>query len=150
MAHLRTGLGAVLVADGANHRFVFFQPRRQVLGGVAQHRRALFEGVAGLLDHTLENRIGGEGEQLFVEGDVGVDPGFAVLGLKGFAHVHQGQAQLADFLAADRLGHQADDKRLQGVTQLQDVFQAGLRHPGLCLGALSQVGIEHQHTFARH
>src|SRR5689334_15081495 len=65
--HLGTGLGAVLAADRAHHGFVFFKAFSQMLRGVAQYFSALLEGIAGLLDHALEDRVRGQGEQFLVE-----------------------------------------------------------------------------------
>ncbi|MNQ96160.1 hypothetical protein D3C85_1117530 [compost metagenome] len=121
-----------------------------MLRGVAQHFGALFEGVAGLLDHALEDGVGCEREQFFVERDVGIHAGFTVDGFQGFAHVHQGQAQLPDFLAADGLRHEADDERLEGVAQLQHVFQARCGHCTVIRLAVDEIGFEHHHAFARH
>jgi len=147
--HFGTGQGAVLVADGAYHGFVLLQAFGQVFRGVAQYLGALFERGAGLLHHVLEDRVGGQGEQFFMEVDIGVHAGFGIADIQRFAHVHQGQAQLADFLAADRLGHQADDERFEGVAQLQDVLEAGIGH-GVARLRLADAGFQHDHAFARH
>ncbi len=108
-AHLGAGLGAVARTDRTHHRFVFFQPRGEVFGRVAQHRRALLEGIAGLLHHALEDWVGGQREQRFVQRDVGHYAGLAIAGVHGLAQVHQGQTH----------------EGLEGVAELQHVGQAG-------------------------
>ncbi|MNC23548.1 hypothetical protein D3C75_715770 [compost metagenome] len=85
-----------------------------------------------------------------MERNVGVYAGFTVIGLQGFAHVHQGQAQLPDFLAADGLRDEADDEWLKGVAQLQHVFQARCGHRVVMGLAVGEIGFEHHHAFARH
>ncbi|MNN26332.1 hypothetical protein D3C81_1398340 [compost metagenome] len=85
-----------------------------------------------------------------MERDVGAYAGFTVIGLQGFTHVHQGQAQLPDFLAADRLRHEADDEWLQGVAQLQHVLQARGGHRAVVGLLIAETGLEYDDAFARH
>ncbi|MNN40923.1 hypothetical protein D3C81_1550140 [compost metagenome] len=103
-----------------------------------------------MLHHVLEDRVGGQGEQLFVEGNIGIEPGFAVVVFQGIAHVHQGQAQLADFLAADRLCDQTDNERLKGVAQLQHVFEAGTGDCTVMALAVAELRVEYDYAFAWH
>ncbi|MNN82161.1 hypothetical protein D3C81_1990650 [compost metagenome] len=57
---------------------------------------------------------------------------------------------MADFLAADGLGDQADNERLKGVAQLQDILEAGAGHAVVADGRLAEVGFQYHHAFAGH
>ncbi|MNP24225.1 hypothetical protein D3C76_1169730 [compost metagenome] len=57
---------------------------------------------------------------------------------------------MPDFLAADGLGHETDYERLQGVAQLQHVFQARCGHRAVVGLAIAETGLEHDDAFARH